>query len=186
MSQQSKKSSRKWIWIGLVILVIGAGVIVWKNTQKTKTTYKEFVVKRGDLEITILATGTLQPENRLSIKAPLAGRIDQVLVTEGVRVRRGQIIAWMSSTERAALLDAARARGPEDQSRAEGHGLAVERSGLDEDHRLAGEGATEARGLSGLCRLLRPLHQGSQEGGRPHRLSEHPERARLRDRKSVV
>jgi len=32
-------------------------------------------------------------------------------VTEGQSVRAGQILAWMSSTERAALIDAARAQG---------------------------------------------------------------------------
>src|SRR6185436_13241208 len=29
-------------------------------------------------------------------------------------VKKGQILAWLSSSERAALLDAARARGPEE------------------------------------------------------------------------
>ena len=35
-----------------------------------------------------------------------------MLVDEGKRVHKGQILAWMSSTERAALLDAASAKGP--------------------------------------------------------------------------
>ena len=30
---------------------------------------------------------------------------------------KGQILAWMSSTERAALMDAARSKGPEEVSR---------------------------------------------------------------------
>jgi macrolide-specific efflux system membrane fusion protein len=37
-----------------------------------------------------------------------------VLVEEGQSVRRGAVLAWMSSTERAALLDAARAKGPDE------------------------------------------------------------------------
>jgi macrolide-specific efflux system membrane fusion protein len=36
------------------------------------------------------------------------------LVKEGDKLKAGQTVAWMSSTERAALLDAARARGPEE------------------------------------------------------------------------
>jgi macrolide-specific efflux system membrane fusion protein len=71
-------------------------------------------VKRGDLEVTILATGTVQPENRLEIKAPVAGRMDNIYVREGEKIRKGQIIASMSSTERAAMLDAARAKGAEE------------------------------------------------------------------------
>jgi macrolide-specific efflux system membrane fusion protein len=52
------------------------------------------------------------PQNRLEIKPPIAGRAEEVLVNEGELVKAGQIIAWMSSTDRAALLDAARAQGP--------------------------------------------------------------------------
>ena len=59
------------------------------------------------------STGTVLPQNRLEIKPPIAGRIEKVLVQEGDMVKGGQIIAWMSSTDRAALLDAARAQGPE-------------------------------------------------------------------------
>jgi len=43
----------------------------------------------------------------------VAGRIEEILVREGDRVRAGQTLARMSSTDRATLLDAARARGAE-------------------------------------------------------------------------
>jgi multidrug efflux pump subunit AcrA (membrane-fusion protein) len=49
------------------------------------------------LDISILATGVVQPQNRLEIKPPIAGRIERVLVEEGETVKRGQILAWMSS-----------------------------------------------------------------------------------------
>ncbi|MFZ3231486.1 MAG: HlyD family efflux transporter periplasmic adaptor subunit [Pseudobdellovibrio sp.] len=110
------KNSKKWLWIGLLVVVLASGLI-WNISSKPKTFYKEYVVARGDLQIKILTTGTVQPENRLEIKAPIAGRIDTVLATEGNRVKKGQILAWMSSTDRAALLDAARARGPEEVTR---------------------------------------------------------------------
>lgn len=71
-------------------------------------------ITKGNIQVTILATGTVQPENRLEIKPPVAGRIERVLVEEGVKVRKGQILAWMSSTERAALIDSARSQGAEE------------------------------------------------------------------------
>lgn len=71
-------------------------------------------ITKGNIQVTILATGTVQPENRLEIKPPVAGRIERVLVQEGVKVRKGQILAWMSSTERAALIDSARSQGAEE------------------------------------------------------------------------
>lgn len=116
MNSTNNKFS-KWFWMGSILFILIVGITIWTSRQKGQTTYKEFTVKRTDLETTILATGTVQPENRLSIKAPVAGRIDSVLIAEGAHVRRGQIIAWMSSTERAALLDAARARGQEEVQR---------------------------------------------------------------------
>jgi macrolide-specific efflux system membrane fusion protein len=65
----------------------------------------------------VSSTGTVEPQNRLEIKPPISGRIDRVLVEEGDIVSSGQMLAWMSSTERAALLDAAMARGAEEYER---------------------------------------------------------------------
>ena len=65
----------------------------------------------GTIEKSILSTGIVQPQNRLEIKPPIPGRIEQILVKEGQTVKAGDILAMMSSTERAALLDAARLQG---------------------------------------------------------------------------
>lgn len=107
--------NKKYIIISVVVLIAGfAGFRIYKNGQKPKISYSEFKVSKGDIAIKILATGTVKPKNRLEIKAPVAGRIEQVLIKEGSVVRKGQILAWMSSTERAAMLDAARAKGAEE------------------------------------------------------------------------
>lgn len=104
----------KSVKIGAVLVAIAVTAIyffVKKSGSSIAGPEKEISVRRGDIEITILATGTVQPENRVAIKPPINGRIERVLVDEGAKVRRGQVLAWMSSTERAALLDAARAKG---------------------------------------------------------------------------
>ncbi len=108
---------RRWIVL-LVLMGLGAAAaFYWTGSREEKPAYREVSVTRGDLELTILSTGVVQPQNRLEIKPPVAGRADQVLVVEGQKVTRGQVMAWMSSTERAALIDAARARGPEEVKR---------------------------------------------------------------------
>ncbi len=118
MSEQPKRSSRKkWLILTLAVLVAVVGFWIGSRSRNPKTTYREITVQRGDLAVIILATGTVQPENRLEIKPPIAGRVEQVLVKEGQSVSKGQILAWMSSTERAALLDAARAEGAEELKR---------------------------------------------------------------------
>lgn len=106
-------------------IVIAAGVltvaaIAFFSYQKLKSetlTYKKSVIKKDNIEVTILATGTVLPQNRLEIKSPIAGRIEQILVDIGDVVKKGQVLAWLSSTERAALLDAARASGPAEVKR---------------------------------------------------------------------
>lgn len=70
--------------------------------------------QKGDIQVTISTTGTIQPQNRLEVQPPISGRIEEVLVKEGDQVTAGDIIVWMSSTDRAALLDTARAKGAEE------------------------------------------------------------------------
>ena len=106
---------KKYIIIAIAAALIGGiGFYSYKKNQKPAITYSEYKVETGDIAINILATGTVKPKNRLEIKAPVAGRIETVLIKEGTIVRKGQILAWMSSTERAAMLDAARAKGEEE------------------------------------------------------------------------
>ena len=76
-------------------------------------TFRAVPVVKDDLQITVLATGNVQPQNQLSIKPPISGRIEQILVREGDYVKKGQVLMQLSSTERATLLDAARAQGPD-------------------------------------------------------------------------
>lgn len=104
---------RRWPIFALVLGMGGAGFTytVYRTKKEKKEAVRELRIERGDLATTISSTGTVSPENRLEIKPPIAGRVERVLVQEGERVRKGQMLAWMSSTERAALLDAAHAEG---------------------------------------------------------------------------
>src|SRR4051794_37657463 len=103
----------------IVIGAVGA-LIVWGVGYKVCTapgwevSCRPGQIRKGEMKITILSTGVVQPENRVDIKPPIAGRVEKVLVNEGDVVKKGQVIAWMSSTERAALLDAASARGEDE------------------------------------------------------------------------
>jgi macrolide-specific efflux system membrane fusion protein len=114
------KSAHRYRRLIVLLAVVGLGATAayyWTDKHENKPVYREVTVTRGDLELTILSTGVVQPQNRLEIKPPVAGRADQVLVVEGQKVTRGQVMAWMSSTERAALMDAARAKGPDEVKR---------------------------------------------------------------------
>ncbi len=115
---QNKWWKNKWLWIGVLAIAL-IGIFVWKGREKKKEAlrYQTIVVERGDITATVLANGIVQPQNRLEIKPPINGRIETVLVQEGEAITKNQILGWMSSTERAALLDAARAKGSQELAR---------------------------------------------------------------------
>jgi len=98
------------------VAVLGvAGWRIYKVVNKPKKPSADVVaVKEGPIENTIDATGSVSPLNRVEIKPPISGRIEQLLVDEGARVKAGDVLAWMSSSDRAAILDAARAQGPDE------------------------------------------------------------------------
>ena len=99
------------------VAVVGGGVSYWYSGRPAPIEYREIKIERGSIARTILATGTVQPENRVEIKPPVPGRVEEVLVKEGQVVKKGQLLALMSSTERAGLLDAARSKGIEEVKR---------------------------------------------------------------------
>jgi len=105
----------KKIGIFLVALILLAGSIFYivgtKQKKSPDEVIKEISPVVSSIKTFISSTGTILPKNRLEIKPPVNGRIEKIMVKEGDEVKTGDILAWMSSTERAALIDAARAKG---------------------------------------------------------------------------
>jgi len=100
----------------LLIVAAGLGFLVWKGLRMesappAQAPLETVAVKRGDISERVRATATITPENKLEIKSPVAGRAESVLADIGQFVKQGQVLALMSSEERAALLDAARSKG---------------------------------------------------------------------------
>lgn len=97
------------------VMIIGGVFIFGCGSGKTHAkAAKEITPTRGAIQSVVSTTGTVMPKNRLEVKPPVAGRAEELLVKEGDKVKTGQILAWISSTERAALLDAARGKGEEE------------------------------------------------------------------------
>ena len=105
--------NKKWKIFLIVLVVIGAGAYFMlrpKQDAVQKEEAKEVKPAVGIVETYISTTGSVLPQNRLEIKPTVNGRIDKILVKEGDNVKTGQTLGWMSSTERAALLDAAKGK----------------------------------------------------------------------------
>lgn len=108
----NKKLKIGLVAVGVLITIIFI-MMKFKPKADTGNMVKEIIPVRGSIQAIISTTGTVLPKNRLEIKPPVGGRIESILVKEGQKVKTGEILAWMSSTERAALLDAARGQGEE-------------------------------------------------------------------------
>ena len=109
-----RKTKLKIIFIVLVLLGIGAAVYIkLKGKTTSEEITNEITPRIGEIKISISTTGTVLPKNRLEVKPPVNGRIESISVQEGEKVKVGEALAIMSSTERAALLDAAQGQGEE-------------------------------------------------------------------------
>jgi len=107
---------RRWLVAGgagaLVLAVVAAFVLGRGGGQEENL--RGVMAQLGSVEEIVETTGEVVPFKRVVVSPPFSGRIEELLVEEGDAVRPGDILAWMSSTDRAAILDAARAKGPEE------------------------------------------------------------------------
>ena len=110
------KIKRKRIYIGLLVVVAIIFVFLIRNGKNDNSQEVSSEVRPvyGSIRSFISTTGEVEPQNRLEIKPPIDGRIEEILVKEGEKVKTGDILALMSSTKRATLLDAARLKDAEE------------------------------------------------------------------------
>lgn len=81
-----------WIAGGIVLLVLLV-VLTRCFGGSGDAGYVTEAVKRGDLEVTVSATGNLAPTNQVEVGSEVSGTIDKVLVDFNDRVRKGQPLA---------------------------------------------------------------------------------------------
>ena len=102
--------TKKFIFAFIAVALVGGGW-VWAKQARAKSEAKRIAglspVKpvRGVLVIKTQAVGSVEPENRVLVTPSVGGRAEEVLFTEGQVVVKGQALAWISSSERTALLD---------------------------------------------------------------------------------
>ena len=101
-----------------VLLVPVAAFVLWRQVAGGPAyDYTTLAVTRGDLEVAVTATGTLETVNQVEVGSELSGVIAKVSVDYNDQVTAGQVIARLNSDKleaevlRArAALEAARAR----------------------------------------------------------------------------
>lgn len=94
-----------------VVVIAAAGVAGWmylapSDARVDPTTTK---VTRGDIEQTVLATGSLQADSVTSVGAQVSGTIRTLLVKIGDTVKSGDVIAQIDSTNQQNAVKSAEA-----------------------------------------------------------------------------
>jgi len=110
---------RSKLVLGGVVTVALAGLGAFfflTGNRATEKSFEEVQVIRGSISSVVSTTGVVEPQNRLKIQSSIGGRVEEILVAEGQYVKKGEILALLSSTERAALLDAARVQGKSEEA----------------------------------------------------------------------
>lgn len=93
-------SKRTRIIVGVVAVVVLAAIVAVNVTKerRNRITVQTQKVTRQDLVSTVTASGEVKPRKYVNVSSNVSGRITHLLVKEGERVRRGQVLARIDST----------------------------------------------------------------------------------------
>ncbi len=100
-------STGKKVLIGVGVVVI-LGAIVFANLkfkQQTGTTVNVEAIQQRDLQAIVSASGKIQPHFSVNISADTMGRVTNLAVDEGLRVKKGQFLMQIDPKLLAASVD---------------------------------------------------------------------------------
>ena len=103
---------RTRVYVALAVIVIAiAAIWGWQSSRSSSTavTYVTTPVARGDLTVTVSATGTLQPTNQVDISSELSGTIATVDADFNDVVKKGQTLATLKTDNLTASVNLAQA-----------------------------------------------------------------------------
>jgi macrolide-specific efflux system membrane fusion protein len=95
----------------IAAIVVFLSCVIFTRHSRHHVIDKQTTPKFRNLYVYFNEIGWIEPRNRVKILPPFSGRIDKIFVDEGDKVRKGQILALISSNETAALIDSAIALG---------------------------------------------------------------------------
>lgn len=92
-------------------LAIG-GVVYWRMRAEaaSQPTYETAKVGKGNLKVTVTATGAIESVGSVEVGSEISGRVDDVLVKFNEVVKKGQILAKINTEQLDAKLKEAKAQ----------------------------------------------------------------------------
>lgn len=106
----SKKTKRPvLLWVLVALAAVGAGWYLFLRDTTPQTIYTTEPAARGNMTVTVTATGTVQPTNEVDVSSELSGIIRTVHVDNNDAVTAGQVIAELDTVKLAAQVERSRA-----------------------------------------------------------------------------
>jgi HlyD family secretion protein len=109
LGMDGKRKPFNWMWIALVIMVGGGIYFLQQEPPAQQVEYVTQTLTRGELQVTVTATGTLQPTKQVEIGSEVSGIIEKVFVDFNDKVIIGQTMAQLDTQTLEARLTSARA-----------------------------------------------------------------------------
>jgi HlyD family secretion protein len=108
--QAPRRRPRWWFVVAAIVVIaaIVASVIVVRS-RASAVTFTSVPVQSGSLAQTVTASGTLNPQNTISIGSQVSGIISEIDADFNSHVTKGQVLAKLDPTTFQASLDQARA-----------------------------------------------------------------------------
>ena len=99
---------RFFILLGLAVAA-GAAYYFLSSNNKQETTYLTESVTRGDVEKTVVASGSVESVNEVDVGAQVSGKITKLYVKLGQEIKKGEMIADIDSTTQINTLNTKKA-----------------------------------------------------------------------------
>ena len=93
-----KRRRRMWLAGGALVLVLVVGYFTFSALNPKKADIVTAPVAKGNIELSVLATGTLEPARLVSVGAQVSGQLKKLYVDVGSVVKQGDPIADIDST----------------------------------------------------------------------------------------
>ncbi|EEE5076837.1 macrolide transporter subunit MacA [Salmonella enterica subsp. enterica serovar Thompson] len=90
MRAKGKKFKKRYLAIILILLV--GGMVSWRMLNAPLPTYQTLIVRPGDLEQSVLATGKLDALRKVDVGAQVSGQLKTLLVSIGDNVKKDQLL----------------------------------------------------------------------------------------------
>lgn len=99
---------RFFILLGLAVAA-GAAYYFFSSNSKQETTYLTESVTRGNVEKTVVASGSVESVNEVDVGAQVSGKITKLYVKLGQEITKGEMIADIDSTTQINTLNTKKA-----------------------------------------------------------------------------